>query len=446
MLSTRRVRPLFLALTLIMLLAAACSPGLPPLIRGPEAPTQPPAQPAPTEPVPTALPGAQAPKVDATAAVTGTATMTQTTTLDVSPPMTGTLTAEPTPAMTAITGQVTYRQRIALAPDAIVEVVLLDASRADAPAVTLGSQTIEARGAQVPVPFSVEYDLSQIDPAGLYTMRATIKEGGKLTWTSADMIPVITRGAPTDQIEIMVQPASAPRAKKEMGTLQGVVTYLQRIALSPDAVVEVTLQDVSLADAPAKVIARQMIETKGAQVPIPFELEYDPVAINPAMRYSIMARIAENGKLTWISTRYNPVLTKDAPVNNVEIIVEQVPATAGGGQSATATLSGTVSYMQRIALPPNAVVEVTLQDVSRADAPATVIARQTIQANGQQVPIPFALEYDPSAINPAMRYAVSARITEDGKLTWISTTMNPVLTRGAPDNDVEIIVEQVTGS
>lgn len=42
-----------------------------------------------------------------------------------------------------------------------------------------------------------------------------------------------------------------------------------------------------------------------------------------------------------------------------------------------------------------------------------------------------------------MTYTVSARITQNGKLTWISTKMHPVLTRGAPMTDVQIIVERV---
>lgn len=34
------------------------------------------------------------------------------------------------------------------------------------------------------------------------------------------------------------------------------------------------------------------------------------------------------------------------------------------------TITGTVAYRERIALPPNAVVTVTLEDVSLADAPS----------------------------------------------------------------------------
>jgi len=109
-----------------------------------------------------------------------------------------------------------------------------------------------------------------------------------------------------------------------------------------------------------------------------------------------------------------------------------------------ADLNGTVTYRQRIALPPNAVVEVSLQDVSKADAPAAVLDSVKIPAAGRQVPIPFTLHYDPAQIDERYTYTVSARITVDGALMWISTTQNPVLTRGAPTDNVEIIVEQIT--
>ncbi len=44
----------------------------------------------------------------------------------------------------------------------------------------------------------------------------------------------------------------------------------------------------------------------------------------------------------------------------------------------TAVISGTVSYRERMALSNQAELEVTLEDVSRQDVAATVIARQTI--------------------------------------------------------------------
>lgn len=108
----------------------------------------------------------------------------------------------------------------------------------------------------------------------------------------------------------------------------------------------------------------------------------------------------------------------------------------------TRTVSGSVSYLQRIALPPNAVVVVKLQDVSRMDVAADTIAEQTINTNGRQVPIPFTLTYDPAKINPKGRYAVTASILIDGQLRWRNTTQYPVLTQGAP-SQVDVRVNQI---
>jgi len=80
---------------------------------------------------------------------------------------------------------------------------------------------------------------------------------------------------------------------------------------------------------------------------------------------------------------------------------------------------GEVSYRERIALPPNAVLAVQLADVSLADAPASVVAEQKIEPAGQ-VPIKFVLKFDSSVIQPKMSYAVQARIMVDDKLWFIN--------------------------
>jgi putative lipoprotein len=101
-----------------------------------------------------------------------------------------------------------------------------------------------------------------------------------------------------------------------------------------------------------------------------------------------------------------------------------------------------VRYLSRIALPPDAEVRVTLEDVSRADAPATVIAEQTIPTRGRQVPIPFELQYDPAKIDPSHRYAVRAQIRAGDELKFTSTTANPVLTQDAPSS-VDLTLQPV---
>lgn len=116
-----------------------------------------------------------------------------------------------------------------------------------------------------------------------------------------------------------------------------------------------------------------------------------------------------------------------------------VPIGPPGGRPG-ARVSGVVTYRQRSALPPDAVVTVTLEDVSRADAPAVRLGEQVIATAGQQVPIAFEIPYDPAAIDPRHRYNVRARITVGDQLRFISTRAHPVLTQGAP-SEVEIVVE-----
>ena len=88
--------------------------------------------------------------------------------------------------------------------------------------------------------------------------------------------------------------------------LDGEVFYLQRIALPPSATLSVSLQDVSLADAPAVVLDEQKGPVKG-QVPLPFQLSYDPAQVKPGHRYSISARIEVNGELMFITTENHAV-------------------------------------------------------------------------------------------------------------------------------------------
>ena len=109
------------------------------------------------------------------------------------------------------------------------------------------------------------------------------------------------------------------------------------------------------------------------------------------------------------------------------VLVIGVVVTSLGAQSARIT--GTVTYRERMAMPASAIVEVTLEDVSRADVGAPVIARSRIERPGQ-VPVKFALEYDTKVISPSRRYAVRARIIDGPAVLFTSQDAAPVLTQG----------------
>ena len=108
----------------------------------------------------------------------------------------------------------------------------------------------------------------------------------------------------------------------------------------------------------------------------------------------------------------------------------------------TAAVTGTVFYLERMALPPGAVLTVQLVDVSIADAPAAVIAKET-KALTTQVPVPFSIPYDPKKIIKLHSYAVQARIEVEGKLRFINTAPYPVITNGKPTT-VDIRVSPVS--
>ena len=110
----------------------------------------------------------------------------------------------------------------------------------------------------------------------------------------------------------------------------------------------------------------------------------------------------------------------------------------------TSKVTGTITYRERIALSPDAVVEVKLSDVSLMDVAAITIEEQVI-SNPGQVPIEFEIEYDPDEIDERFTYAIQVRITENGNLLFINDTAYDVITRNNPDH-VDMVLVRAGGS
>jgi putative lipoprotein len=113
-------------------------------------------------------------------------------------------------------------------------------------------------------------------------------------------------------------------------------------------------------------------------------------------------------------------------------------------RGAAATVKGTATYRERMALPPNAVFESTLEDVSRADGPAEIIGQTRVEHPGNP-PIAFQIEYDPSRIVPSHSYAVRGRILVNGNLLFTSDQQYAVITAGQ-GNSVEMLLRRAAAS
>ncbi|MFJ4429723.1 YbaY family lipoprotein [Pseudomonas sp. NPDC089395] len=76
-------------------------------------------------------------------------------------------------------------------------------------------------------------------------------------------------------------------------------------------------------------------------------------------------------------------------------------------------------------LPPSALVQVSLEDVSMLDAPAICHAQLRLRCAGT-MPINLHLNYDSRQIDPRNTYALMVRIEQDGQLLYINSSSHVV--------------------
>jgi len=109
------------------------------------------------------------------------------------------------------------------------------------------------------------------------------------------------------------------------------------------------------------------------------------------------------------------------------------------------SVRGSVTIRQRIALPPDAVLTVTLSDASLADAPSKVLAQRAVRTEGKQSPFQFVLPFNPADVQPNARILLSAAVTIDGKLVFITDTVKQVLNGKGSKADLILVPVLATG-
>jgi uncharacterized lipoprotein YbaY len=358
-------------------------------------------------------------------------------------------------ALSVMTGTVSYMPFIALDPRAVVQVQLLDVSKAGAPAQVMASQVFQSNGRQVPIPFALRYHPDQILPTHTYQVRANIAENGQPSWVTTQAFPVLTNGNPDNDVNVVVTqaavatplPAPVPLSQAVPVTLPATlpaastdrVAGLVNVAgpLDPHAVAEVSLYKLPGGAAPDVLITSKVIQTQDQNGPLPFALDIPDSDIDHTANYGVSANLYSGYQQVGATSQPVPVLKGSTTSDNV-----QVPVALLSQPVALSVLNGTVSYMQRIALDLQSVIQVQLLDVTGAGAPV-LVTEQVFQSNGRQVPIPFALRYRPDQINPTHTYHVNANIYVRGRLQWITPQAYPVLTHGNPDNNIDILLAMV---
>lgn len=105
--------------------------------------------------------------------------------------------------------------------------------------------------------------------------------------------------------------------------ISGKVYYLEKVALLPGSTLHVSLLDVSLADAPAKELAVQVIHNADA-VGLDFGLTYQLADVLSDHTYAIRARITHNDHLIFTTTTRHQVVLGVEYVQGQEVLVNLV--------------------------------------------------------------------------------------------------------------------------
>jgi putative lipoprotein len=148
-----------------------------------------------------------------------------------------------------------------------------------------------------------------------------------------------------------------------------------------------------------------------------------------------------DGQLLWWSKGEGGFLQEDTPDGDGKMLakdckLEQTTAP-------TMAVTGTVAYLEKIALPPQAVIELQLRELPVADARehATLVMEQKIALGNRQVPVSFELKVDVGKISPKRAYSLTARILVNDTTWFYSAHGYLVLTQGNPSH-VDMILDR----
>ncbi|QNK00581.1 YbaY family lipoprotein [Dyella telluris] len=111
-------------------------------------------------------------------------------------------------------------------------------------------------------------------------------------------------------------------------------------------------------------------------------------------------------------------------------------------QALMKTMIGDVRYDLPNAVPADAVLIVTLADVSRQDVAARTVSEERIQPVGPS-PVDFMLSYDPADLRDGVDFAINVRLQQGEKLLAINDTRTSVLGRSSENGPVSITLKAV---
>ncbi|MBN8528343.1 MAG: YbaY family lipoprotein [Caulobacterales bacterium] len=110
--------------------------------------------------------------------------------------------------------------------------------------------------------------------------------------------------------------AALPGSGQDTTQVTVTATYRERILLTPGHVLNVRLEDVSLMDAPSRVIVESSMTVDGRGPPYRVTFAVPRSQIQPQNTYVVRAEIRDPaGRLRFTTDTHYPVLTRGAPTS-----------------------------------------------------------------------------------------------------------------------------------
>jgi putative lipoprotein len=127
---------------------------------------------------------------------------------------------------------------------------------------------------------------------------------------------------------------------------------------------------------------------------------------------------------------------------SILIILSVIVAITGCGKSTSkAAITGVIAHTHRMSIPPDDVINIRIEDTTKPDSPGKKVAEEVIKGQAVELPIPFAIVYDPGKINPDHTYSIRVEILDSsGLLLYTNVTTVPVITHGNPTRDIKVTV------
>ena len=76
--------------------------------------------------------------------------------------------------------------------------------------------------------------------------------------------------------------------------------------------------------------------------------------------------------------------------------------------------------------------------------PSKVLAQRAVRTEGKQAPFSFVLPYNPSDVQPNARILLSAAVTINDKLVFITDTVQEAINHGGTKVDLNLVPVQQT--